>query len=75
MKESQRREGRSRMAKEKACKQCKTIYSGVSKCPACESTESSDTFKGRVVILKPEESEIAKELKVSKKGEFAIKLR
>jgi len=62
------------MAKEKACRKCRTIYTGT-KCPACDSTESFDSFKGRVVILNPEKSEIAKELGINKKGEFAAKLR
>lgn len=62
------------MAKEKACKQCKTIYEGT-KCPACGSIESVDSFKGKIVVLNPEQSEIAKELKIDKKGVFASRLR
>ena len=58
--------------KEKACKQCKTIFEG-SKCPKCGSQEYSDSFKGRVIILNPEQSEIAQNLKVKEKGNFAIK--
>lgn len=61
------------MTKNKACKKCKTIYSGV-KCPKCGSEEASDSFKGKVTVLKPEESEIAKRLKIAEKGEYAIKL-
>lgn len=61
------------MATTKACRQCKTIFEG-SKCPACGSVEYSDSPKGRVVILNPEESEIAKSIKLKKKGTFAIKL-
>ncbi len=62
------------MAKEKACKQCRTVFEG-SKCPKCGSTEAVDTFKGKIAVLNPEESEIAKNLKITDKGEFAIKLR
>ena len=62
------------MAKEKACKQCKSIYEG-SKCPACGSSESVDSFKGKVVVLNPEKSEIAKNLGINEKGVFAIRLR
>lgn len=58
--------------KEKACKECKTIYSG-NKCPKCQSEEFSDTFKGKLVVLNPEESEIAKNLKLKDKGTYAIK--
>jgi len=60
------------MAKEKACKQCRALYEG-SKCPQCGSTESKDTHKGKVTILNPGESEIAKNLKIEKKGRYAIR--
>ncbi|MFH1802011.1 MAG: transcription elongation factor subunit Spt4 [archaeon] len=60
------------MAKQKACKKCKTIFSGA-KCPKCGSEEFSDAFKGRVFILNPEDSEIAKKLKIKEKGEYAIR--
>lgn len=60
------------MAKQRACKKCKTIYSGV-KCPKCGAEEASDSFKGKVVILNPEQSEISQRLKFKEKGEYAIK--
>ena len=60
------------MAKQKACKKCKTIYTGT-KCPKCGSEESNDAFKGRVSIFNPEESEVAKNLNIKEKGEYAIK--
>ena len=62
------------MGKEKACRQCRTVYEGT-KCPNCGSTESIDSFKGKIVVLNPEESEIAKELGIDKKGTFAARLR
>jgi len=62
------------MAKEKACRDCKSIYEGT-KCPSCGSTEKVDNFKGRIAILNPEQSEIAKKLNLSKKGVFASRLR
>jgi DNA-directed RNA polymerase subunit E" len=61
------------MAKEKACKQCKAIYSGV-RCPKCNSTDASDSFKGKVVVLDVEQSDVAKNLGFKQKGEYAIKL-
>lgn len=33
----------------------------------------TDNWKGKVVILNPEESDIAKNLKIKKKGEYAVK--
>lgn len=62
------------MAKARACKKCKTIFEGA-KCPKCESTEFVDGFKGKVVVLNAENSEIAKELGIKEKGVFAIKLK
>jgi DNA-directed RNA polymerase subunit E" len=59
--------------KEKACKNCKLIYEG-EKCPNCGKKDISDNFKGKVEIIDPEKSELAKSLKVTKKGLYAIKL-
>ena len=63
------------MPKAKACKVCSTIYDEGDKCPKCGSRESTDSFKGRVVIINPEKSEIAKKLDFKEKGNFAIKAR
>lgn len=62
------------MSKEKACKECKTIYRG-NKCPECGSTEGVEGFKGRMYIFDSEQSEIAKNIGIKKKGVFAVKLR
>jgi DNA-directed RNA polymerase subunit E" len=61
------------MAKEKACKNCKTIYEG-DKCPNCDKKEFSDNSKGKIYISNPEKSELAQMLKITKKGLYAIKL-
>ena len=58
---------------QKACRKCKTIIESGSKCPQCGSNELSDSFKGKLVILNPEKSEIAKNTKMEKKGAYAIK--
>ncbi len=58
--------------KQKACKNCKMIVDG-DKCENCDSTEFAENFKGKINVLKPEESEIAKNLKITKKGSFAVK--
>jgi DNA-directed RNA polymerase subunit E" len=63
------------MVKPKACKICSTIYEGKEKCPKCDSRESTEGFKGRIVVLNPEKSEIAQKLKLKDKGNFAIKTR
>lgn len=61
------------MAKEKACKNCKLVYEGES-CPSCGKREFSDNFKGKIEIIDNEKSELAKHLKITKKGLYAIKL-
>ena len=61
------------MAKEKACKNCKRIYEG-DVCPNCEKKETTETFKGKVEIINVEKSEIAKELKITKPGLYAVKI-
>ncbi|MFH1585607.1 MAG: transcription elongation factor subunit Spt4 [archaeon] len=63
------------MAKAKACKVCNKIYEEGSKCPRCDSKESTDSFKGKIVVIDHEKSEIAKKLNIKGKGEFAIKTR
>jgi DNA-directed RNA polymerase subunit E" len=57
---------------EKACKKCGMIYEG-DKCPNCGSQEHVEEIKGRVVILDPENSEIAKNIKITKKGSYLIR--
>ncbi len=63
------------MPKDKACKICNTIFESGEKCPECGSKEYTESFKGRIVILNPEKSEIATKLNLRKKGNFAIKTR
>jgi len=61
--------------KPKACKVCNTIYESGEKCTRCESKEYTEGFKGRIQVLNPEKSEIAKKLNIKNKGNFAIKTR
>jgi len=61
------------MKKTKACKKCLAITEE-EKCPFCGSSEFSENFKGRIIVLDPEHSEIAKKLNITKKGIFAIKI-
>lgn len=59
---------------QKACRQCRTIYEG-RECPACGSAEFLDSYKGKIIVVNPEQSEVAKTLGLTKKGVFAIRLR
>ncbi|MEK6840373.1 MAG: transcription elongation factor subunit Spt4 [Nanoarchaeota archaeon] len=60
--------------KQRACKVCNTIYEG-EVCTKCGSREHTEGFKGRIQVLNPEKSEIAKKLNLKEKGKFAIKTR
>jgi DNA-directed RNA polymerase subunit E" len=63
------------MAKVKACKMCNTIVEEGDKCPNCGSKELTEGVKGRIVVLNPEKSEVAKKLNLKEKGNFAVKTR
>ena len=63
------------MTKAKACKICNTIFETGEKCPKCGSKEYTEGFKGRIIVLNPEKSEIANKLNLKEKGNFAIKTR
>ena len=69
-----KKEKRNKM-KSRACKICNRIYETEDKCLNCGAKESTESFKGRVIIINPEKSEIASKLGISKKGNFAIKTR
>jgi len=60
------------MKGQKVCKKCKIIVEG-EECPICHGNALTDNWKGKIIIFDPEKSEIAKKLKISQKGTFAIK--
>jgi DNA-directed RNA polymerase subunit E" len=62
------------MAVQRACKNCKLIFESAGKCPQCGHEENTETFKGKIVVVNPDSSEIAKNLKYTKKGSYAVKL-
>ena len=62
------------MVQKKVCTKCKTFVEGV-KCPECGNNQFTESWKGRVYINKPSESEIASKMKIFKKGIYAIKTR
>ena len=55
----------------KVCKKCKIFVKG-NECPICHGTDFATTWKGRIYVLDPEKSEIAKRLGIKKEGEYAI---
>lgn len=57
----------------KICKKCMVFVEG-EKCELCQGTDFAKSFKGRIIMLKPEQSEVAKKMGITKKGIFAIKI-
>ena len=62
------------MAKRKVCKKCKVFVDG-NECPICKGNKFSTNWQGRINIINPEKSSIAKKVGMSAKGEYAIKVR
>jgi len=61
------------MVKELACRKCKFIT--IAKiCPACKSSDLTPYWEGIVIVANPEESRIAKTLKITAKGKYALKV-
>lgn len=63
------------MAKTKAriCKKC-MVFVEDEKCPICQGTQFAENFKGKIIVLKPEQSELASKLGIKQKGTYAIKI-
>jgi len=62
------------MTTEKVCKRCKIVVSG-KQCPICKGQEFTCNWRGLVVILDPEKSDIAKQLNIEIPGSYALKVR
>ncbi|MHA1917291.1 MAG: transcription elongation factor subunit Spt4 [Candidatus Ranarchaeia archaeon] len=62
------------MTKERACRNCHTIFVG-SVCPVCKSSSTAEDFTGVAIIIDPKNSQIAKKLNIDEKGKFALKVR
>ena len=58
----------------KVCKKCR-VFVKESVCPKCGGNSFTESWKGRVVIFKPQESEIAKKMGINEAGVYAIKTR
>ena len=58
----------------KACKSCRILVES-GECPVCKSSDFSTSWKGRLVIIDPEKSEVAKKINASIEGNYAIKVR
>lgn len=59
---------------EKACKKCK-IITDKETCPLCGSKELVSNWAGYVIVLEPQNSEIAKRLGAKVKGRYTVRVR
>ncbi|MEK6884606.1 MAG: transcription elongation factor subunit Spt4 [Nanoarchaeota archaeon] len=60
--------------KAKACRKCRFIFEDGEKCPKCGSNSLTENWKGKIEIVNPETSEVAKQLKLMEKGVYAVKI-
>jgi len=60
-------------SKKKACKRDKIFYEG-DECPICKGNQFVLNWKGRVFIVDPKNSTIAKKVGYEIEGEYAIKV-
>ena len=61
------------MVKELACRKCKCVNVG-KVCRVCKSSDLTANWDGLVVIANPETSRIAKTLKITGNGKYALKV-
>lgn len=55
-----------------ACRTCKKLVKD--KCPLHPDAKLAENWKGQVIILDPEKSELAKKMKITDKGEYAVRI-
>jgi DNA-directed RNA polymerase subunit E" len=44
-------------------------------CPNCHGTQLVESWKGKIIVVNPEKSEIAQKAGIKQKGTFALKTR
>jgi len=62
------------MVKEKVCKNCKRFVEG-NVCPVCKGNQFTNVYQGKLFIIDANKSYIAKQLAITEKGKYAIKVR
>jgi DNA-directed RNA polymerase subunit E" len=66
------------MAKEKACRQCRRILDteqeAQQNCPNCKGNQFTTFWRGFVVVVDPEKSEIARKVGIENPGKYALRL-
>ena len=59
---------------EKACRECRLLSVG-STCSKCKTATLSEDYSGLVIIFDPENSLVAKAMKIKEKGRYASRVR
>ncbi len=59
---------------ERACIRCNYISNDEKVCPLCGS-ETSSKWTGLIVVVDPDESQLATELNINSPGRYALKVR
>ncbi len=62
------------MVKEKACRACRKVVLDEKECPSCGSSSFTTFWRGYVVIVDPEKSEIARRMGINSPGKYALQL-
>jgi DNA-directed RNA polymerase subunit E" len=59
------------------CRDCHSVIDDEDAeiCPTCGSSSLTDDWDGYVIVLHPEESEIAREMEATEPGKYALKVR
>ncbi len=60
--------------KKQVCTKCRVMVEGET-CPLCKGNQFSTNWLGRLYILSPADSHIAKKVGMAVEGEYAIKVR
>lgn len=59
--------------KKKACRECKILVLK-DNCPRCDGSSFVTNWKGRIIVLDYEKSQIAQKMNLGGDGEYAIKV-
>ena len=58
----------------KVCRKDRLLFEG-SACPICKGDQFGDGWKGRIIVIDANKSEVAKKVGYTVKGEYAIKVK
>ncbi len=61
--------------KEKVCMNCKIYIENGDTCPICKKKNYANVAYGKLVVIDPEKSFLAKKAKAPLKGMYALKVR